>query len=66
MCPILQSHKQARLVMKIIDMKAFEEAQWMSQIAVGKAVSKVSPKAYWESAMLALAEAYGRAVNYDQ
>lgn len=52
--------------MKIIDMKAFEEAQWMSQIAVGKAVSKVSPKAYWESAMLALAEAYGRAVNYDQ
>lgn len=49
--------------MKIIDMKEFEEAQWMSQIAVNKSVTKVSPKAYWESAMLALAEAYGKVMK---
>lgn len=46
--------------MKIIDMKAFEEAQCMSKIAVSKSISRVIPEAYWESAMLALAEAYGK------
>lgn len=49
--------------MKIIDMKAFEEAQWMSKIAVSGAITKVSPRAYWESAMLALAEAYGKVIK---
>lgn len=49
--------------MKIIDMKAFEEAQWMSNIAVSKSISRVSPEAYWESAMLALAEAYGKKIK---
>lgn len=49
--------------MKIIDMKAFEEAQWMSKIAVGRAITNISPSAYWESAMLALAEAYGKVIK---
>lgn len=45
--------------MKIVNKKALEEARYMSELAVSKVVSRVSPAAYWESAMLALREAYG-------
>lgn len=47
--------------MKIVDKKALEEARYMADLAVSKVVSRVSPEAYWESAMLALKEAYGYA-----
>lgn len=47
--------------MKIVNKKALEEARYMAELAVSKVVSRVSPAAYWDSAMLALKEAYGYA-----
>ena len=45
-------------IMKIIDKKAFTEAQFMASMAVNKSSSRVQPESYWEAAMACLKEAY--------
>lgn len=46
--------------MKIISKTAFEEAQYMAQMAVDKLSSRIQPAGYWSAAMACLKEAYGK------
>lgn len=46
--------------MKIIDKKAFEEAQYMAGLATYGQLKRVPPECYWFAAMEALREAYGK------
>lgn len=47
-------------IMKIIDKKAFSEAQFMASMAVNKSSSRIQPESYWEAAMACLKEAYAK------
>ena len=46
--------------MKIIDKKAFGEAQIMCRMAVERASRVIQPASYWEAAMACLKEAYAK------
>lgn len=46
-----------------IEARAFEEAQYMAQMAMRGGNRVITPVMYWDAGMLALKEAYG--VGYD-
>jgi hypothetical protein len=46
--------------MKITNKFMFDEAQYMAILAVYCKTLSVTPESYWDAAMLALKEAYGK------